>query len=184
MNTYSALMAAPMFALLLWAAAEDLRSRRIPNWLTFSLVLGGFAQSIAFSATCTPLASVLGFCVGFAIPFVLFALGALGGGDVKLLAGVGAWFGPQAALNVFVIAAIVGAVMVVAQALAQRRGKVLMRNTAVLAVNLAHVRDVGIDHARATGLSCRSVDRPLPYAVPVLIAMAFLLASSWTPWKG
>jgi prepilin peptidase CpaA len=184
MNTFSVLMAAPAFALLIVAAAEDLRSRRIPNWLTFSLVLGGIVQSIAFGVTSTPLASVLGLCVGFAIPFVLFALGALGGGDVKLLAGVGAWFGPQAALNVFIIAAIVGAVMVVAQALAQRRGKVLLRNTAVLAVNLAHVRDVGIDHAKATGASCRSVDRPLPYAVPVLIAMAFLLASSWTPWRG
>ena len=69
--------------------------------------------------------------------------------------------------------------MVVAQALAQRRGKILLRNTAVLAVNLAHVGDVGLDHAKATGQSCRSVDRPLPYAVPVLIAMAVLIASSW-----
>ena len=98
---------------------------------------------------------------------------------VAAVIGVGAWFGPQAALNVFIIAALVGAVMVVAQALAQRRGKILLRNTAVLAVNLAHVGDVGLDHAKATGQSCRSVDRPLPYAVPVLIAMAVLIASSW-----
>jgi prepilin peptidase CpaA len=183
MSTYGLLMAVPAFALLVWAAVTDLHSRRIPNWLTFSLALGGLAQAIAFGALSTPLASVLGLCVGFIIPFVLFALGALGGGDVKLLAGVGAWFGPQAALNVFVIAALVGAVMVVAQALAQRRGKVLIRNTAVLAVNLAHVRDVGLEHTKATGQSCRSVDRPLPYAVPVLIALAFLLASSWAPWR-
>ena len=179
MSTYGLLMAAPALALLVWAAIEDLRSRRIPNWLTFSLVLGGIGQSVAFGAICSPGASLLGFAVGFALPFVLFALGALGGGDVKLLAGVGAWFGPVGALNTFVIAAVVGAVMVVVQALAQRRGKVLLRNTAVLAVNLAHVRDVGLDHAKATGQSCRSVDRPLPYALPVLIAMTVLIASSW-----
>jgi len=38
------------------------------------------------------------------------------------------------------------------------------------------VRDVGLDHTKATGQSCRSVDRPLPYAVPVLVAMIILLA--------
>src|SRR5439155_15034799 len=91
MSTYGLLMAAPALALLVWAALEDLRSRRIPNWLTFSLVLGGIGQSVAFGAICSPGASLLGFVVGFALPFVLFALGALGGGDVRLLAGVGAW---------------------------------------------------------------------------------------------
>jgi Flp pilus assembly protein protease CpaA len=182
MSTYGLLMAVPAFTLLVWAAVTDLHSRRIPNWLTFSLVLGGFAQAIAFGALSTPLASVLGLCVGFIIPFVLFALGALGGGDVKLLAGVGAWFGPQAALNVFVIAALVGAVMVIAQALAQKRGKVLIRNTAVLAVTFSN-GGRATDNTKATGQSCRSVDRPLPYAVPVLIAMAFLLASTWAPWR-
>ena len=179
MTTYALLMAAPALLLLVWAAVEDLRSRRIPNWLTFSLVLGGIAQSIAFGVVSSPGTSLLGLLVGFALPFVLFAMGALGGGDVKLLAGVGAWFGAQAALATFCIAAIVGAVMVVTQALAQRRTKVLLRNTAVLAVNLAHVGDVGLDHAKATGQSCRSVDGPLPYAVPVLIAVAVLVARSW-----
>jgi prepilin peptidase CpaA len=181
MSTYALLMCAPALGLLVWAAIEDLRSRRIPNWLTFSLVLSGIAQSVTFGAMVGPTGSLLGLAVGFVLPFLLFAMGALGGGDMKLLAGLGAWFGPQAALNTFMIAAVVGAVMVVAQALAQRRGRVLMRNTAVLAVNLAHVGDVGLDHTKATGQSCRSVDRPLPYAVPVLIAMAILVASSWTP---
>ena len=50
MSTYGLLMAAPALALLVWAALEDLRSRRIPNWLTFSLVLGGIGQSVAFGA--------------------------------------------------------------------------------------------------------------------------------------
>src|SRR2546423_9563524 len=172
MSTYALLMAAPALALLVWAAAQDMLSRRIPNWLTFSLVLGGIVQSLAFGVICTPTASLLGLCVGFAIPFVLYAMGALGGGDVKLLAGVGAWFGPYAAVSVFAIAAMVGAVMVISQALAQRRGKVLLRNTAMLAVDLAHVTDVRVDHAKATGQSCRNLGKAVAYAVPVLIAMA------------
>ena len=47
MATYTLLMVAPVLGLLVWAAAEDLRFRRIPNWLTFSLILSGFVQSRA-----------------------------------------------------------------------------------------------------------------------------------------
>jgi prepilin peptidase CpaA len=171
-------MAAPMVALLCWAAAEDLRSRRIRNWLTLTLAVSGLAQSVLFGAVSTPGASVSGLVVGFALPFALFALGALGGGDVKLLAGIGAWLGPMAALQVFCLEAVIGAVMVLTQALAQGRARVLFRNSAMLAVNLAHVNDVGLDHVKATGHSCRSVDRPLPFAVPVLLAVLILLVRS------
>ena len=45
-----------------------------------------------------------------------------------------------------------------------------------LAVNLVHVRQVGVEHAKATGLACRSVDRPLPYAVPTGLAVVVLAA--------
>jgi prepilin peptidase CpaA len=176
MSTYGLLMAAPVLALLIYAAMEDLRSRRIPNWLTFSLVLSGIAQSFMPANTISPAFALAGFAVGFALPMALFLIGALGGGDVKLLAGVGAWFGPGVVFRVFLLAAIVGAIMVLVQALVQGRTRVLMRNTAVVAMNLAHVNDVGLDHARATGQSCRSIDRPLPYAVPVLAAMGILLA--------
>ena len=178
MATYTLLMVTPVLGLLVWAAAEDLRFRRIPNWLTFSLILSGFVQSFGAGALVTPTSSLLGFALGFALMLGLFLMGAMGGGDVKLMAGVGAWFGPAMVWNVFLIAAVLGAVMVVTQALAQRRTKVLLRNSAVLAINLAHVNDVGLEHTKATGQSCRSVDRPLPYAVPVLVAMLALLAMS------
>src|SRR5687767_15907788 len=101
MGTYGLAMAAPVLGLLVWAAVGDLRSRRIPNWLTFSLVLSGIAQSFTPGGLVSPGMSLAGFAVGFGLPMILFVIGALGGGDVKLLAGVGAWFGPGVALNVF-----------------------------------------------------------------------------------
>jgi prepilin peptidase CpaA len=183
MSTYALLMSLPALAMLVCAAVIDWRSRRIPNWITYSLLLAGIAQSAAFGAICSPGNSLLGILVGGALPCVLFAMGALGAGDVKLLAGLGAWFGPQAAVAIFIAETLVGMVMVLIQAASQGRLRVLFRNTAVLAVNLTHIGDVGLDHAKATGQSCRSVDRPLPYAVPVLIVVAILLSSSWTPWK-
>jgi prepilin peptidase CpaA len=117
------------------------------------------------------------------LTIVMFALRALGGGDVKLLAGIGAWFGPQAALVLFCVEAVVGAVMAISQAAAQGKTKALFSNSATIAVNLVHVRDVGLEHVTATGEACRSIARPLPYAVPVLIAMLILLAFSWTPGR-
>lgn len=178
MSTYGLLMAAPVLGLLVWAAVVDLRSRRIPNWLTFSLVLSGIAQSFMHGALTTPGMSLVGFAVGFGLPFTLFFLNAVGGGDVKLLAGLGAWFGPVAVFQIFVLEALLGAILVIAQATATGRMKVLLRNSAVLAVNLAHVKDVGLDHVKATGVSSRSIDRPIPYAVPVLAAVLILMARS------
>jgi prepilin peptidase CpaA len=178
-TTHDLLLCAPVLTLVLLAAVTDLRERRIPNWLTFTMILSGIAVNVGSLGPTTSMQSLLGFAAGFVLMFVQFALGALRGGDVKLMAGIGAWLGPEAVFKVFILQALVGAVIVLAQAIAQRRGRILVRNSAVLAMNLAHVGDVGVDHVRETGQNSRSVDRPLPYAVPVLIALVVLVARSW-----
>ena len=175
MNAHRLLPFAPLMTLLVWAAIEDLRTRRIRNWLTFSLICTGLLQSFIGHNGISPGVAGLGLLVGFALPLALFALGALGGGDVKLLAGVGAWLGPVPVFEVFCTAAVIGLVIVLAQATAQGRLRTLSRNSAILAINLVHVGDVGLEHASATGKSCRSVDKPLPYAVPVLLAVTLLI---------
>jgi prepilin peptidase CpaA len=164
----------PLLAMLVWAAIEDLRVRKIRNWLTFSMLFSGLAQSLLPGSHIGFGQSLLGFAAGFAVPFVLFVLGAVGGGDVKLLAGVGAWVGAVASFKIFCVQAVVGMIIVLAQAAWQGRLAKLGRNSAMLAVNLIHVDQVGLEHATLTGKSCKSVDRPLPFAVPVLIAVVLL----------
>ena len=177
MTTGGLLMCVPMLGLLTWAAAVDVRSRRIPNWLTFSLVLAGLGQSFTWARTVGPADALLGLLTGFGLTFALFALGALGGGDVKLLSGVGAWFGPMPALVIFAVAAIIGMVIVLAQAGAQGRLAKLFRNSAVIAMSLAQAGDGGLDQAAETGRACSgSTGRPLPYAVPVLLATLLVVA--------
>jgi prepilin peptidase CpaA len=166
--------AVPLGAALIWAAATDLRSRRIPNVLTFALALCGIAQSFMPMGTVSPAQSLLGLLAGFMLMLPLFAIGARRGGDLKLLTGVGAWLGPGAILVVFAVEAIVGMVIVLTQAAAQGRLTVLFRNSTVVAMNLAHLRDFGLDHVATTGNECRSVHKPLPFAVPVLIATALV----------
>ena len=165
----------PLIALLLTAAVIDLRRRRIPNWLTAAIAACGLAQSFAPALrTVTPTQAALGLLVGFALPLVPFILNAIGGGDVKLLAAVGAWVGPLNILIVFLLKDLVGLLLVLVQAAAQGRLRALARNSTVVALNLLHIRHVGVETVQQTGLSCRSVDKPLPLAVPILIALLIL----------
>jgi prepilin peptidase CpaA len=175
----SLLQFAPLLAALTWAAVGDVRSSRIPNILTFPLAVAGIAASFMTGHVLTPWQAVFGLLVGFALPLPSFVLGAMGGGDVKLLAAVGAWVGPTGALIVYAASAIVGMLIVLAQAAMQGRLSALFRNSAVVAVNLVHLRELGANNAKTVGQSCRSIDKPLPYAVPVLIGVLVLLTWPW-----
>src|SRR4051812_16989858 len=175
MTPYRVLAYAPLLALLCWAAVQDVRTRRIRNWLTFPLALCGLAQSFAPNPTVGPTGAALGLLTGFALTVPLFAIGALGGGDVKLMSAIGVWIGPVPALMVFLGRAGVGVVIILCQAAMAGRLRVLLRNTAVLAVQLLHLRNLGVRHVEETGRACRSVDRPLPFAVPVLATTLIVL---------
>ena len=184
MLIYRLLTLLPMLALLIFAAAQDLRTRRIRNWLTLCLVITGIGHSLMSPHSVTQSVtqsvtlgdSLLGMLAGFGLPLMLFVIGALGGGDVKLLAGVGAWLGVTGVVEVFLAAAVVGMVIVLVQCAANGRLKLLFSNTFVIVLNFLHVGELGVESVAETGKSCRSVDRPLPYAVPVLLAVLLMVA--------
>lgn len=176
MSPLQLLSLAPLLAMLGIAAVIDWRVRRIPNWLTVLMLLSGVVGSFLPGSVASPGQAMLGMLVGFAIPFVLFAMGALGGGDVKLLAGAGAWLGPIIIGKIFLAAAVVGMIIVLVQSTRQRRLSALLRNSAVLSVSLINIDRIGADAVCETGKACRSIERPLPYAVPVLIAALIVLS--------
>jgi prepilin peptidase CpaA len=175
MGVADLLLYVPLLAALVWAAAEDVLSRRIRNVLTFALAGAGFAQSFLPMHTVTPWDSAEGFAAGFGLMLMLYAVGALGGGDVKLLAAVGTWVGPMGALNVFLAAAVVGMIIVLTQSAWNGKLIALFRNSYVLVINLVHVNELGVDHVAETGATSGGVDKPLPYAVPILIATVAVL---------
>jgi prepilin peptidase CpaA len=173
---------APLLALLTLAAVIDLRRRRIPNWLTFGLIASGLARAwlVAGVAGAAGLIhATAGLFAAASIPFFLFALGALGGGDVKLLAGVGAWLGAEAGLAVFAVQSVIGLALVLVTAVSQGRTLLLFRNSAVLACDMAQ-HGVAAGSPRNNPGFVTSIDRPLPYAVPVLAAtVVVILAGHW-----
>lgn len=172
-----ALALLPLLAACGWAAAVDARTRRIPNVISLPLAAAGIAYAVTGGAVVGPGGAALGLLAGFGLLVVPYAIGAMGGGDVKLLAAVGAWVGPAGALGVFVVATLFAAVLALCQATASGRLGRLLGNSALLAVNVAHVRSLGVDHLAGTGRSLDSAGRPLPYAVPVLVGVAAVVAA-------
>lgn len=107
------IFSAPQWVCVFIVAAgtiTDLFFRRIPNWITMPAVIvaliyyglvDGWADGIQYSMT--------GLAVGCALLFPVFAMGGMGGGDVKLLGALGAWLGSLDALNIFLFSAWAGA---------------------------------------------------------------------------
>ncbi len=76
-------------------AASDLRARRIPNAVTGPGILVGLLLNTALLGASGLLHSVTGFAAAAIVLFLPFALGGIGGGDVKMMAAVGALAGPR-----------------------------------------------------------------------------------------
>ena len=166
----------PLLVLLGIAVLSDVRTRRIPNWLNALIIVTGLTNAVVFGSPATLPQSLLGFLVGFGILVIPFALGAMGGGDVKMLAGIGAWLGPLAALQVYAVAAVVGLVIVVTQCAASGRLTQLVSNSTLIVANFANFERLGREQVVASGQSLKSVDKPLPYAVPALIGVCVTIA--------
>jgi prepilin peptidase CpaA len=153
------------------ACVTDIRSRRIPNLLTFgaaatALVYHSIAQGgLGFGS------SASGWLVGALVMFVPFALGGLGGGDVKLLAALGAWVGPVGAVWLALYAGIAGGVMSVVVALYCGCARRVLSNIWLL---LQHWQVAGL--RRLKEISLEGSDGPrLAYALPIFAGLVLAI---------
>lgn len=93
------------------AAVIDGLKLKVPNWLTYHFMLGGLGYWTWTAGWAGLVWALAGATVGLALLLPLYAIGGMGSGDVKLLAGVGAWVGMKLTLWAFVSTSVVGAVM-------------------------------------------------------------------------
>jgi prepilin peptidase CpaA len=154
------------------ACVTDVRSRRIPNILTF----GAAAAALAFHASSGQAAGLLhsveGWLVGAAIFFVPFALGGLGAGDVKLLAALGAWVGPLDALWIGLYTGVAGGILALVVAGLQGYLGQALSNIWLL---FSHWRVAGIRPVHEISLEGSNGPR-LAYAIPIFTG---LLVNVW-----
>ncbi len=118
---------------LIEAALIDGRSLRVPNWLTLHFLLGGWVYAFWSGGAAMLGWSLAGAAVGLACLMPLYAIGGMGAGDVKLMAGVGAWIGPVFTVWAFLSTAMVGGLM----------GLAMMATSGELARHIAMMQTIG-----------------------------------------
>ncbi|HEY7501273.1 MAG TPA: prepilin peptidase [Vicinamibacterales bacterium] len=154
------------------ACACDLRTRRIPRALTLGGAVAGLVFHVVTGGWTAGASSVAGWIVGIAILLVPFALGGLGGGDVKLLGALGAWLGPVNAIWLGLYTGIAGGAIALLIAL----------STSYLSQAITNIRSL-LAHWRANGvtplaeITLRHSRGPrVAYAIPIL---AGTMATLW-----
>jgi prepilin peptidase CpaA len=100
------------------AAATDLWKFRVYNLLTIPLLFTGLAYHAWYGGFVDSLVAAL---IGFGFLIVLHVMGGVGAGDVKLMAGVGAWLGTMNTIYVFIGSSLAAGVYSLALILINRR---------------------------------------------------------------
>ncbi len=111
--------------LLIIAAIGDWRSRTIENWLNLAIALGAPLWWFANGEALWPdvACHIAIAAVAFLAFFGLFAVNAMGGGDVKLIAALALWFPLVPFVSLLTVMAILGGVLTVAMVIRQNRLK-------------------------------------------------------------
>lgn len=167
---------------LIVAAVIDGLKLKVPNWITFPMILSGWAFSaISYALDGQPwyagLAwSVLGTLVGFALLAPMWLIGGMGAGDVKLLMGVGAWVYSAHTFYAFCISAIIGGVLAVVMVLAAGAWRKHYQQFWQIANEIKTIRDP--DKLAEIAAERKPTMKLLPYGIP--IAIGTILYFAWT----
>jgi prepilin peptidase CpaA len=173
-----------LLALVVGAAVYDVRYRRIPNWLTVSGVLLGLAlNSFLYQGTSPYLFGFAGLFFafkGFALAFVvyvlLYALRAMGAGDVKLMAAVGAIVGWENWFGIFIVTAIIGGIMGLIMVVLRRRLQKTIFNVGFILSEMKSGRPAYLKNEELDVRSKKSFG--LPHGAVIAVGCVFFLALS------
>lgn len=155
----------PVLALAAAACITDVTTRRIPNVLTFGAAAGALMVRGALFGMSGVFEGGAGWLTGFVLLFPLFFVRGLGGGDVKLVAALGAWFGPGDALWLALYTAVVGGIIGTAYALARGYLRTALSNLGVIGNHWFYSGFQAVP-----GITLDDTERPrLPYAIPIFL---------------
>jgi len=129
--------------LALWMAWGDIRSRRIPNYLTFGTALAGLGFQLGYQGWSGLFQGLEGMGLGLALLILFYVKGGMGAGDVKALAAMGAWLGPSRTLMLFIYMGLCGGVLILGYLVWQGLLWQILRRLWVLLLNWILSRPVG-----------------------------------------
>jgi prepilin peptidase CpaA len=152
---------------LVVAAVIDGWKLKVPNWITFPMILSGWVYSGLWFGWDGLGWSLAGTAVGLGLLLPAYAIGGMGAGDVKLLAGVGAWLWGSVTFYAFCVSAIVGGIIALGMIAARRKWLHHFRQFLAIANEIVVVRDPSELAAIAAERKSRMM--LLPYGIPIAI---------------
>ncbi len=166
-----------LLVLVVGAAAYDIPYRRIPNWLTATGVLAGVGMNTFLYQGWPGLRiSLTGLVLGFGAYFMLYMLRAMGAGDVKLMAALGAMVGWQDWVGIFIITAIIGGFASLALMTLRGRVKKTLWNVGFVMTEMTHGRAAYLANEELDVRSKKSVG--LPHGAVIAAGTLVFLAMS------
>ena len=167
----------------LCAGWTDWRSRRIPNWLTIpALALGVAVHGLAAGGPGV-LESLKGVGLALAVLLPLVLLGALGGGDWKLLGALGAFLGAGMVLVVLLGAILIAGLMGVIQISVNRRWKATFTNLRELIFWFCSLRWGAHPTVNLENPAMRHVPFGIATALSVMLCFGLTLLKWKTIWR-
>jgi len=113
-------------------AVTDIHSARIPNRLTYTALLAALPLRTALLGLSGLKSGTIGMVVAGGLFLLLYMLGAMGGGDMKLMAAVGAWVGSTQVMTLILAAALAGGVLAIGRIIFRNRVGQTVRNMMLL----------------------------------------------------
>lgn len=162
-------------AVLVVAAAIDGYKLKVPNWITFPLIISGWCYSTLFFGLGGLGYSLLGTAVGLGLLLPAYAIGGMGAGDVKLLAGVGAWVWATVTFQAFCVSVIAGAIIAIAMVICNRGWTRHKNQFLVILTEILTIRDP--NQLAAIAAERKPTMLLLPYGIP--IAIGTILYFGW-----
>ena len=165
------------------AAATDWHNFTIRNFITLPLVASGIIYHAFFGDAKGLADSVGAVCLVGVILFIPYALGAMGAGDLKLMAGVAAWLGIQQTFYVLVASSIAAGVYALILLVQPGDLKRTLLNFQVMYYKLrALSAHLGPDERIETIVGQENRRRrAIPYGVMVALGVVIVLV--WTNWR-
>jgi prepilin peptidase CpaA len=163
------------------AAVTDVWKFKVHNLLTLPLLVSGLVYHGVAGGTAGLAGSAMGVLFGFGSLVLFYAMGGMGAGDVKLMAGVGAWLGMPLTFFVFLASSLAAGVYAVILTVACGRLRETWVNFKILWHRLvAAGRHLGAeDRIEAEVGRDDRRRRLIPFAAMVAVGLVALLAWSW-----
>ena len=163
------------------ATVTDLRTFRIHNALTLPLLAAGLIYQGVTGGWTALLNGVMGMAFGFTVPFMFYLMGGMGGGDVKLMASIGAWLGLTLTVWVFAVSATAsGIYAIILIVLYQPAGETILNLKVIWHRFLAAFRHLSSEDDVETGLNRPDRRyRLVPFAPMVTVGLLATLCWLW-----